>query len=1003
MSTKFLSPGWRMPRNANQSKQSNYSMDFNGSSYINVGNDTILQFQPTDAFTLSCWFNASSYSSNSIIVSNNEWSGAYRGYNLQLKSTGALQFTLTSNYVSSSNNTNINIVSTTTINTGTWYHLVITKDTSIASTGLNMYINGSLASATKGSGGTLSAFTYASDFNIGGADNGSQLFNGKIGAVCVFNYALSASQVTTLWGGGTSVSNPMALPIPPKAYYPLGTSAWDGNFLAENNAIGDYVFSFDGGGESSGGGFINCGDNSSFNITSALSISGWFNTSSSDDYRMIITKDGNTPNRAWLLTMYGSGGGVLYFRVFETGASADNSPVVTTTNGYNDGKWHFFTATYEPSTAIKIYVDNDAVVSNTTGIPSSIVSLPSQDVKIGTYGVYDGSSGRRWDGELSNIQIFNTALSSTDVATLYNYGSPIRTLANIPQSSNLIAWYKLNATEIYNSSTTKWEISNAVAAIKATALQNAPTFTGLKAPTSVITNGVQALSFSAWIYYPGSFSTGKYLRILNAQQDLYIGNFESNNLVFKNGATYIATFNAQIIPGQWNHIAVSTEMTSNLRWTSKIRLNGGAVETKTGPGASGINTALFTADILVTAWGYGNPGYSGTVLTSNSIIWDNKALTDSELLDVYNAFSVSNGIPTVQPSSISSFPQSASISGWYKLDDSPLVDSSGNNNTLIPAGGGTAIGPGVANGNGQSSGMSQSNLVQSDLQTVAPYSKYALDFDGTNDLITISNESNFDFDRTDSFSISCWFKCNNASANNHIINKLSSTGDYTGYNLFINNTDSKLWFYLRHDYTSPNQIIIKSDSALVSNVWYNLVVTYDGSSTAAGCKMYIDNVNVSNTESDTLSSSILNNEPLRIGGRSPSTSNFANGSISNVSIWNAALTSAQIREIYNEGLPSNLNSHSAYSNLVSWWQLGSNSSWTGNRWIVADEKGTNNGYSQNMAPYMPESGLTNGVGTTANGVSSGMAVGALVGDAPYSTANAISNGMAVIAKGTNVP
>ena len=39
MSTKFLSPGWRMPRNANQSKQSNYSMDFDSASsdYIDVG------------------------------------------------------------------------------------------------------------------------------------------------------------------------------------------------------------------------------------------------------------------------------------------------------------------------------------------------------------------------------------------------------------------------------------------------------------------------------------------------------------------------------------------------------------------------------------------------------------------------------------------------------------------------------------------------------------------------------------------------------------------------------------------------------------------------------------------------------------------------------------------------------------------------------------------------------------------------------------------------------
>ena len=44
--------------------------------------------------------------------------------------------------------------------------------------------------------------------------------------------------------------------------------------------------------------------------------------------------------------------------------------------------------------------------------------------------------------------------------------------------------------------------------------------------------------------------------------------------------------------------------------------------------------------------------------------------------------------------------------------------------------------------------------------------------------------------------------------------------------------------------------------------------------------------------------------------------------------------------------------------------------------------------------------LTNGVGTTANGTSTGMAVGALIGDAPYSTANAISNGMSVVSRVT---
>ena len=201
---------------------------------------------------------------------------------------------------------------------------------------------------------------------------------------------------------------------------------------------------------------------------------------------------------------------------------------------------------------------------------------------------------------------------------------------------------------------------------------------------------------------------------------------------------------------------------------------------------------------------------------------------------------------------------------WWKLNNTTtgIEDAKGSNDGTNS--GGTEYAGFVSKFAGDSSGMTQSNLVQSDLQTVAPYSKYAMNFDGTDDLITISNESNFDFDRTNSFSISCWFKCDDVSSNNHIINKLNATGDYTGYNLFINNTDSKLWFYLRHNYSSPNQIIIKSDSALVNNVWYNLVVSYDGSSTAAGCKMYIDNVNVSTTESE-FKFFYFNNQPLRIG------------------------------------------------------------------------------------------------------------------------------------------
>ena len=125
---------------------------------------------------------------------------------------------------------------------------------------------------------------------------------------------------------------------------------------------------------------------------------------------------------------------------------------------------------------------------------------------------------------------------------------------------------------------------------------------------------------------------------------------------------------------------------------------------------------------------------------------------------------------------------------------------------------------------------------------------------------------------------------------------------------------------------------------------------------------------------------------------------YGQSSISNVSIWNAALTSSQVTEIYSEGIPQNLLNHSAVSSLISWWQLGSNSSYT-NKWIVLDEKGTNNGESLNMT----EADIVDGVGSYANGLSSAMGGDEVVGNAPYSSSNSLSINMDIEDRTTDTP
>ena len=166
-----------------------------------------------------------------------------------------------------------------------------------------------------------------------------------------------------------------------------------------------------------------------------------------------------------------------------------------------------------------------------------------------------------------------------------------------------------------------------------------------------------------------------------------------------------------------------------------------------------------------------------------------------------------------------------------------------------------------------------------------------------------------------------------------------------------------------------------------------------GVKTTDNAYIYV-NGNLVSTKGSALSFGI--NRECRIGGNQGAGEYFV-GDISNVSLWEYNLSASQIREIYNEGLPSNLNNFSGTA-PVAWWQLGENSSYVSG-WTFEDEIASNNATSVNL----PLTALTDGVGTTNNGVSTNIVEGNLVGDAPYSTANAISSGMAVTARGTDVP
>ena len=746
MSTKFLSPGWRMPRNANQSKSSNYSIDFNGSSqYLDLGDDDIFSFgNSTDdsPFSISAWIYMNDATSFRIL---NKYNAPNYEYQFDLSSSDKLQFYI----FDGSNYRGVGYDSALSINQ--WYHVVATYDGrggSSAQSGMVLYVNGSpVNDITYSSGSYTAMHNTTAPVNIGRI--ASSYANGKIDAVSIFDYALSSSQVTTLYGTGSAIGNPMALPSPPIAYYPLGTSAWNGQYLAENNAIGDYVFDFDGSNYIATGTTL-----TNLSVSTSFSISCWVKITSNVNYYHIVGAP--TSYSAWNtgFGLYTNGSGIRFWVEQWNG---ENQFVET--SSLNNGQWYHIGATFDTTNGLKLYVNAG---TPTTATGTTIDGL-SNTIFIGSTGT---NTTYAFSGDLSNTQIWNTELTSTELETLYNYGSPIRTLANIPQNSNLQGWWKLDASATFDSSTNTWTIP----------------------------------------------------------------------------------------------------------------------------------------------------------------------------------------------------------------------DDSTNSN------------------DGTSSGMSQANLVQSDLQTVAPYSKYAMNFDAADsDNIIVNSNTGLNFGTGD-FTYSLWGKINTTASNPGFYgggsgnNNPSANSGYLSIGVHISQPTG----YVGATRCWISGEVFNGTTIITDNNWHNIVLTR----TSGVVQIYLDgNIEVMRDSSGTVvtnptsSNSITNTNGITIGSFR-NFLNYINGSMSNASIWNAALTSAQVSELYNEGLPSNLNSHSAYSNLVSWWQLGENSSFDGNDWIVADEKGANNGTSANMTV----ANLTNGVGTTANGLSSGMSEGNLVGDAPYSTANAISTNMVVTSR-----
>lgn len=193
---------------------------------------------------------------------------------------------------------------------------------------------------------------------------------------------------------------------------------------------------------------------------------------------------------------------------------------------------------------------------------------------------------------------------------------------------------------------------------------------------------------------------------------------------------------------------------------------------------------------------------------------------------------------------------------------------------------------------------------------------YSTQFDGVNDSISFGD--NLNKERTAAFSFSCWIRPRIVTTNQTIYSKRDpSTGRGIQIQMLAN---GRLDFSITNTSTT-NQLRVQMGSSILGDTWQHVVFTYDGSSTPAGCVLYINgNAIAMSTIVNNLSATALTSVAATIGAFNSGT--YWDGYIDEVSFWTAVLTSAQVLEIYNGGSPKDLSTVTVYSSLEHWWRMG---------------------------------------------------------------------------------
>ncbi len=476
--TVALIPSWKIPSALPITSAANYTtaLDFDGGDHASFPFN--VSTIGTNNYSTSFWFN---YNAGDLedypYLYGFGASADYQAFGLTGKVGDTYNIRINNNY---NNNYTQTISTGNVISAGVWYNVTITRDGNT----INCYLNGDpliTLSNSDVSNNNLSA----SSFKLGWGDFVSnRYFNSKVSNFAIFNTDLSASQVSTLYNGGTPET---AISFSPISWWKLdtgGSTITDygsaGNNGTNNGATqvtsdvlttqpvngvsttlpstalqqsdlqfdspySNYSLSFDGISYINTG--TGLGDSLGGSYSGDLTVSMWLKFgSTSAQYGLFYIGDlaGGSSGSFWINTsasklwVYASNGTAGYINC--------------SISSLNTTDWYNVTCVYKgyDISNSKIYINNVPQTLTTFGNFNYTYDFTGKKTTIADY--YTTPPFRGFNGKIDETAIFNTALTEAQVLEIYNNGKP-GDLDNFSGTAP-ISWWRLGENAYFNTGTT---------------------------------------------------------------------------------------------------------------------------------------------------------------------------------------------------------------------------------------------------------------------------------------------------------------------------------------------------------------------------------------------------------------------------------------------------------------------------------------------------------------------------------------------------------------------